>query len=271
MPSVLVIVTGAIGEIVFNKPEKLNALDADMLRQFSAALESLAANDEVRAIIIRGEGKSFSVGYDIGGATAGGYGNGSKKDAYSDWTRIRDSIKRWLAVWECSKPVIAQIHGHCMGGATLLAVLCDLTMIAEDAAVGWPSLPLGAGLLGPPSNWLIGPKKAKELSFIAGSRMTGVEAVQLGWANHAYPEAELGDATRALVRRICKTPPDFLALKKRAHNRVLEMQGFTESVLMGADFDAIAHFSASYNEAKSTIAEIGLKGAITRFRDSDTL
>ena len=77
-----------------------------------------------------------------------------------------------LAVARCPKPVIAQVHGFCIGVATQMAVCCDITVVSEDAHIGWPAVPLGGGYLSPFSAWLIGPKKAKELSFIAGSRMS---------------------------------------------------------------------------------------------------
>ena len=72
--------------------------------------------------------------------------------------------------------MIAAVHGYCMGLATQLAVCCDLTLVAEDAVIGWPSLPLGGGLLLAGELWLIGAKKAKELSYIAGWRLSGAEA-----------------------------------------------------------------------------------------------
>ncbi len=145
----------------------------------------------------------------------------------------------------------------------------DDAMVAEDAVIGWPAVPLGGGYLSPFSAWLIGPKKAKELSFIVGSRMLGTEAAANGWANHAVPEKELAEATLTLARRICKTPPDLLAIKKRSLNRVMDVQGFTESVMMGAEFDAIAHGAKGARATKATIAKVGLKETMRRFREGD--
>ncbi len=152
-----------------------------------------------------------------------------------------------------------------MGLATQLAVCCDITVIAEDAVVGWPSLPLGGGLLSPMSCWLIGPKKAKELSYIAGSRMSGTEAHELGWANHAVPAADVLTRAEKIARQIARTPPDLLRIKKAALNRMMDLSGFTEVALAGAEFDAIAHDSPGMMSITAKIDELGLKGAMAWF------
>lgn len=267
-------VTGKVGYIVFNRPERMNALTAEMFKEFAAALAALTEDRRVVCIIIRGEGRAFSVGNDVGGGGSGydAAKPGSAKhehDPFADSMRLRERMNTWLAVRHCHKPVIAQVHGYCMGVATQLAVCCDLTMVAEDAVIGWPAVPLGGGYLSPFSAWLIGPKKAKELSFIAGSRMSGTEAAANGWANHAVPEKDLAEATLTLARRICKTPPDLLAIKKRSLNRVMDVQGFSESVMMGAEFDAIAHGARGAIATKATIAKVGLKETMRRFREGD--
>jgi enoyl-CoA hydratase len=254
-------VSDKIGWLVLDRPEKLNAFNADLLREFTAALEALAADDGVAVIVLRGEGRAFSVGYDV----AGGGDDGGRVRALDDWLALRGKIDRWLSVWRCPKPVIAAVHGYCMGGATMLAVCCDLTVVAEDAVIGWPSVPLGGGLLSPVSAWLLGPKKAKELSYIVGSRMSGQEAAEWGWANYAVPAGEVNDRALALARRIAKTPVELLQVKKRALNRVMDMQGFSEAVMFGAEFDAIAHDSVSVEETTAQIERDGLKETIRHF------
>lgn len=251
--------------MTFMRPDKLNAFDADLLDKFSAGLQALVDDDDVRCIVLRGSGRAFSVGYDVG---AGREYSGRRR-ALADWEGLREKNDRWLDVWRCPKPVIAAIHGFCMGGATQLAVCCDLTVVAEDAIIGWPSVPLGGGLLGPASCWLIGPKKAKELSFIAGSRMTGAEAAALGWANHAVPGGDVESTAFSLAKRIARTPPDLLRLKKRAINRVMDVQGFSEVFMFGAEYDAIAHDSEGVEVVREKIKELGFKGAMAWFASSE--
>jgi len=236
-----------IAEVVLNRPEKLNALSGAMLDQLSATLTALGHDDSVSCIVLRGEGRSFSVGYDVGS-------DGPHDTAYADWESLNEKIDHWIRVWECPKPVIAAIHGHCMGGATMLAVCTDVTVVAHDAVIGWPTIPLGGGLLSPVSMWLIGPKRAKELSYTAGSSMDGVEA------------DEVLPAARAIAAEIATMPLELLKLKKRALNRVMELQGFREMLRMGAEWDAIAHTSAQLGPIVDKLGEVGLKDTVAWFK-----
>jgi enoyl-CoA hydratase len=262
-------VSGKVGVVAFNRPDKLNAWNAEMKAQFTAALNLMTDDPDVSLIILKGEGKAFSVGADVSKGGTGYQPNQAYHDAVSDWRQVRANVETWHNIWRCSKPVIAQVHGYCMGIATQIAVFSDITLVAEDAVIGWPSLPFGGGLLGPISTWLIGPKRAKEMSFMVGSRMNGTEAVEMGWANHAYPAERLAEATLSMARTIAKTPLDLLMVKKRAINRVMDVQGFSEAVVMGAEFDSIAHASQGAQSTKALVAEVGLKEAMRRFRVED--
>jgi enoyl-CoA hydratase len=259
---------GRIGWITFRRPEKLNALNPQAFQEFSAELARMREDDEVRCIIIRGEGRAFSVGFDVDTETED-LKDGDRRTALADWEHLRENLDRWLDVWRCPKPVIAAIHGYCMGLATQLAVCCDLTVVAKDAVIGWPSLPLGGGLLSPVTCWLVGPKKAKELSFIAGSRMSGEEAAALGWANYATEADEVLELALSLAQKIARTPPDLLKLKKLAINRLMDTMGFSESIMAGAEFDAIAHDSAGLQTINAKVRELGLKGAIAWFEGQE--
>ena len=257
-------VDGRIAHVTLDRPMKLNAMNDQLLEEFSATIATLGADDAVSVIVVAGAGKNFSVGFDVDP------GNGYSEAAaglspYADWASLRRNIERWLAVWDTPKPVISAIEGYCMGGATMLAVCTDITVVSEDATLGWPAIPLGGGLLSPTTAWLIGPKKAKELSFIAGSSLTGSEAAALGWANHAVPAGTALEKADSLAAKIAKMPLDLLRLKKLALNRFLDQQGFRESVLMGAEWDAIAHTSPATHVMTDKVKELGLKGAIGWF------
>lgn len=257
-------VDGRLGWLTINRPEKLNAFNRELFEGFLTSFHELAAKDEVRCIILKGAGRAFSVGVDID-SDRDEKRNRDRVTTLEDWIAHREIVLRWLEVWRCPKPVIAAVHGYCMGVATQLAVFCDLTVVARDAVIGWPSLPLGGGLLGTVSCWLIGPKKAKELSYTAGSRLTGEEAAELGWANYAVEASEVEARARALGERIAKTPPDLLRLKKLALNRVMDIQGFSEAVTFGAEWDAIAHDSPGMLRIDEKVRELGIKRAIEWF------
>lgn len=259
---------GRLGFVTFARPQKLNALTNAMLEEFSGAIEGLSRDDDVSVIVISGQGRAFSVGYDVDpGGEASDAADGL--ESYQDWESLRANILRWLTVWDAPKPVVSAIEGYCMGGATMLAVCTDVTIVSEDAVIGWPSIPLGAGLLSPTTAWLVGPKKAKELSFIAGSSMSGTEAVSWGWANYAVPAGTALERATHLARQIAKTPLDLLRIKKLALNRHMDQQGFREAILQGAEWDALAHTAEGTHLMTDKVRELGLKGAIAWFNSQE--
>jgi enoyl-CoA hydratase len=255
---------GRIATVELDRP-KFNTFNQMLLDDFSAVIRELGADPEVSCIVIYGAGGNFSAGYDVNPKSEGTLAFSAYATPYDDWWALRDSQKRWLEVWETPKPVISAVEGYCMGGATSLAVCTDITIVAEDAVIGWPSVPLGGGLLSPVSAWLIGPKKAKELSFIAASQFSGAEAAAMGWANEAVGTGAALDRAMELARRIVMMPLDLLRLKKLAVNRIMDIQGFREAVLFGAEWDAIAHTSPGTTTITDHIAEHGLKKTITWF------
>lgn len=249
---------GAVGTIILNRPAKLNAFSGQMLADFAAAVAHAGQDASVRVVIVRGAGRAFSAGYDISPGEFSPHDHTITEDR--EW--LHNATEQWLRLWEFPKPVIAQVHGICSAGATMLAICCDITLVAEDASIRWPALPLGGGLIGPLWTWLIGPKKAKEMSFIAGSEMSGAEAQSWGWANRAVPASELDAVTKQMARAIARTPADLLRIKKLAINRVMDVQGFRTVAMFGAEWDSIAHYSAGAAEMAAKIKEHGLKGAI---------
>lgn len=254
-----------VTELILNRPEKLNAFNAEMLDEFSRAVDTLADDDSTRCVLLRGEGRAFSVGYDVQRPKDALPGDVAAHDTYQDWGRLRKNLERWLAIWDLDKPVVAAVHGHCVGGASMLCVCADITYVADDANIAWPSVPLGGGLLSPVSLWLVGMKRARELSYVAGSSMTGKEAADFGWANRAIPAGDLLGEAHELAGKIARTPASLLRLKKLALNRVMETQGFRTAFMYGAEWDAIAHTVPEHQVMRGKIKELGLKDAIAWF------
>ena len=252
-----------IGIITLNRPEKMNAFNAQMLEDFASALDVAQQDDAVRVVIVRGAGRAFSVGYDISPGEFSPHEHTITEDR--EW--LERAIALWLRVWDFPKPVIAQVHGYCVAGATMLAICCDITLVAEDASIRWPALPIGGGLIGPMWTWSVGPKKAKEMSYIAGSEMSGTEAFALGWANRCVPADALEEQTLLMARLIARTPADLLRLKKQAINRVMDVQGFRTIAAFSAEWDSIAHYSDGAAGMTAKIRELGLKGAIGWFKE----
>jgi enoyl-CoA hydratase/carnithine racemase len=251
---------GPISWIVLDRPDKANALSNAMLDEFSDALARLAYTGGP-VIGIRGEGKGFCAGYDIDQV-----GTPQAVDPVADRDRLARNVERYLAIWDHPKPVIAAVHGYCVAGATQLCVFTDLTIVAEDARIGEPALPLGGGYIAPLWAPLVGPKRAKELAFLPGNAIDGTTAVEWGWANRAVPAATLVETVEDLAARIARIPSDVLRIKKLSINRAMDAMGVRTAAVGVAEMDALLHLSPSVGQLRARIAEVGLKEMIAEFR-----
>ncbi|MGG5822065.1 enoyl-CoA hydratase-related protein [Falsiroseomonas sp. HW251] len=250
---------GPVATITMNRPAKLNALNHAMLDGLHAALDRAEADPAVRAIILRGAGRAFCSGMDLD-PSAGKIPE--QLGIADDRDDLRRAIATFVRFWDCPKPTIAQVHGFCIAGGTMLAMACDITLVSADCRIRFPSIPVGGGFVSSFWTLFVGPKKAKELDFVAGSEVTGADAASWGFANHALPVEEVEPRSQLLARQISRTPPDLLRIKKAAINSVSERQGFRQAMMGGADWDAICHFSQGALEMRRRIGEMGLKGAI---------
>lgn len=235
---ILLIDTPAEGirRLTLNRPEKRNALN-NALR--GAILDALVAADrdpEVKVMIVRGAGPSFSSGYDLSANnavdqpyhTAGGPGQ---------WAR--HVVDGWMRIWDLAKPVIAQVHGHCLAGGSELATCCDLVYVAEDANIGYPPV----RLMSPPDNqfhpWLMGMRNAMEM-MLTGDGITGTEAVAKGFANRAFPAAALEAEVLKVAARIAMIPTELAQINKRSVHRAMEAMGLRAAIRAGTELQALA-------------------------------
>jgi enoyl-CoA hydratase/carnithine racemase len=248
--------------ITLNRPDKLNAMHPPMLGELRRALDELKEDPSTRVIAIRGAGRAFCAGYDLSHRDE----TRPELDIVEDYDRLVHNIESYLQIWDHPKPVIAAVHGYCLAGATQLCVACDITVVAEDAVIGLPEIPVGGGYITPMWVPLVGVKRAKQMSFLAGSKISGETASQWGWANYAVPATELEDNVRELAKGIGRTPGPILHMKKVALNRVADVMGFRTTALMGAETDALLHYSGAVQEMRSDIRNDGLKAAIEKFK-----
>src|SRR5215467_12970425 len=171
-----------VRRVTLNRPEKRNALNNQLRSEILQALEEADQDQDVRVSILRGAGRCFSAGYDLGMNnikgqpyyTAGGTGQ---------WPR--HVIEGSFRIWDMAKPVIAQVHGYCLAGASELAAACDLVYVAPDAQIGYPPVRSMSSpdFLWQP--WLLGLRRAME-ALLTGDSISGTEAVQAGYANRAF-------------------------------------------------------------------------------------
>ena len=247
-----------VRRVTLNRPEKRNALNHALRGGILQALREADQDPEVRVMIVRGAGKCFSSGYDLGGGnegqeypwyTAGGDGH---------WPR--HVTAGWMSIWELGKPVIAQVHGYCLAGGSELATCCDLVYTADDAQMGYPAVRFGV-----PDNhfhaWFVGMRKAMEM-MVTGDSISGVEAARLGWANASYPAAELEARVLEVAARVVAIPPDLVQLNKRIVHRQMEIMGLHTGIRAGSELCALGTHQKSMHEFMKRAREEGLTAAL---------
>lgn len=255
-----------IATVTLNRPEKLNALSPALQQELIAALKQAEADPAVSVIVLRGEGRAFCAGYDLSGGLGGG-ADSQSMSAVDDAARLEETLQRLLVIWDLKKPVIAKVHGVCLAGGTQLALICDLTIAAEDATFGIPQLPVGIGFVLPFWTWLIGAKKAREVFYRIGTTITAPQAHEWGMVNEVVPADRLEATVRERAAGIAETPSEILLLAKRAINETQEVQGFRESLRFGVDIDALSHQSRAVRGVNQLIKDEGLRSALKRWRD----
>ena len=248
----------AVRRITMNRPEKRNSL-IHPLR--GAILDTLVEHDrdpDVRVTIIRGAGSSFSAGYDLAGGNEGYELPFYTPGGDGQWPR--HVTEGWMGIWDLAKPVIAQVHGYCLAGGSELATCCDLVYVAEDAQMGYPAVRFGV----PDMHfhaWFVGMRKAMEM-MITGDSISGIEAVELGWANAAHPAEDLDDEVVAIAERVAVIPPDLVQMNKRAVHRQMEHMGLRSGLRAGTELCALGTHSPALREFVASIQEKGLTSTL---------
>jgi enoyl-CoA hydratase len=252
----------AVAILALNDPSNANALSMEMTAALLAVLDDCLADETVRVVVLKGAGRGFSSGADLSRYAPRG------RDANADRLSLLERhIDACMRLWESPKPIIAQVHGYCYGMASLYGSCVDLVYISEEATVGWP-LPLGGGMLGPQWVFFVGARKAKEYSLIPATRMTGREAAEMGWANQAVPEAELGSTVYDVAARMARVPMQLLRLKKDAINSVYDRIGFRETLRASASWNALAHTIPEIDEVSQMMRAGGVKAVQAFYRGS---
>jgi enoyl-CoA hydratase/carnithine racemase len=248
-----------VGIVTLNRPEKLNALSMDMRLAIRDVLELADADAATSVIVLRANGRSFCVGFDVGG----GHVQPWRHDALKYHQRLSTSFHCLMTPWKLRKPVIASVQGHALGGGCELAMFCDLTIAAEGTLFGEPEIlfsQVGPAVLMP---FIIGHKRARELIYF-GDKIDAKRAYEIGMVNRVVPRDELAAATMKYAKRLALIAPEALAAAKLAVNRGLDAAGFNNALNAGLDvlgplYAATTEVGKQFDEIK---AKDGLKAAL---------
>jgi enoyl-CoA hydratase len=247
-----------VRRITLNRPEKRNALNHALRGGVLQALQEADADEAVRVMIVRGAGKCFSSGYELGGGNVGQELPWYTPGGDGHWPR--HVTEGWLRIWDFGKPVIAQVHGYCLAGGSELATCCDLVYMADDAQMGYPAVRFGV-----PDNhfhaWFVGMRKAMEM-MLTGDSISGVEAARLGWANASFPAEELEERVLEIAGRVAAMPADLVQLNKRVVHRQMEIMGLRTGIRAGSELCALGTHQKSMHEFLKKAREQGLTQAL---------
>ncbi|HEX5863606.1 MAG TPA: enoyl-CoA hydratase-related protein [Casimicrobiaceae bacterium] len=215
---------GLIATVVLNRPEKLNALTKAMWQALGDAIDTLSADDRLRCIILRGAGeKAFSPGNDIG-EFATERANKAQAIAYG---QAMHATAKVLA--DCRHPLVAQIHGICVGGGLEIAALCDLRICGKSSRFGAPIKNLGLTMAYPemvPLVRLVGAAVALEI-LLEGRIFDAVEAKDKGLVTRVVPDSEVASEARATAERIAEGAPLVARWHKKFARRLADPRPLT--------------------------------------------
>jgi enoyl-CoA hydratase len=253
-----------IATVTLNRPERLNALNPELDGAIIEALHRAEADPGVHCVVLQGAGRAFCAGAD----TKRDESSGQPRNftPIEDRDRLEASYRRYMQIWDLKIPVIAKVHGYCLGRGTQLAVICDITYVADDTVIGAPQLPLGAGWNSVFWAWHLGPKKAKEIFLPVGDTISGTEAAELGIFNGAFPPDQLDQHVDEYAHKLARVPKELLGLEKLAINKTQDIQGFREAIAVGFEIDVIGHLSESVLDVNRRIRENGLRPTIEAWK-----
>ncbi|MDR3099369.1 MAG: enoyl-CoA hydratase/isomerase family protein [Paraburkholderia sp.] len=248
-----------IGFLTFSRPQIHNAISVELMVETMDALDRLARDDAVRVIVVSGEGKSFCSGFDLKQSVQ------RATKGVSGWrTRYEQNFEFMLSFWDCPKPTIASIHGHCLAGGFELSLACDISIAAQSARFGMPEAKFGSSSVLLMLPWLAGPKMAKEILMCGLEGFDAHLAREARIVNHVVPDAQREAFTRELALQIVSSSPYSVSYFKKVINQTFDAMGMRTALRAALD----AGIMVEADENPETIEfsrirkESGLKAAI---------
>jgi len=242
--------SGRIAQITLNRPERANAQNYRLLYELNDAFDRAAADDEVRVIVLRAEGRHFSSGHDLSGADDvkldevgisawGGFGLPGME---GHWAREEEAYFGLCWRWRnLPKVTIAEVHGKVIAGGLMLMWPCDLVVASEDATFQDPVVAFGAnGVEYFAHPWELGIRKSKEMLF-TGRAITARVAQQLGMVNRVVSRERLSEEVMELAREISCQPMMGLKTAKESVNQMQDEQGFYNSLRSAMSLQQLSH------------------------------
>lgn len=266
--SIDIAVQGRAGMIALDRPDRLNAINRNMMSEIGEALAAFAADDAVAAVVIHGRGRAFSAGMDLKDDAAAGTAGTEA------WRRVlAENLDFVMGFWDFPKPTIAAVHGPCMAAAVDMALACDITVAEEGAFFGKPELQFGSTITAMVMPFLTGPKLAKEFLLTGEDRISAERAHGIGMVNRVVAPGQAVATALEIATRVGRLDDDAVRLTKRSINAALDGMGLRAA--LAKNLELAVRIETTETPSRRQFAEIvrrdGLKAALAwregRFSD----
>lgn len=235
---------GPIAKVIMNRPDKRNAQNGRMIEEMDTAFIDAENDPAIRVVILSGAGKSFCAGHDLKLYAVEDGAINRPPNVEGKWLYEKDYFyDKLLRTWRMKKPVIAQVQGHALAAGFMIANMCDLIIASEEAVFGDPVVRMGAAaaeILCHP--WVLPPRIAKELLF-TGQYIDAKRGYDLGMVNKVVSLEKLEEETLSMAHNIALMPPFTVKIIKNSVNRVLDIQGFENSINAHFDTHVMSHWT----------------------------
>lgn len=270
--TILYRVDDAVATVTLNRPEQLNTIVPPMPDEVEHAINTAVRDESVKVIILRGAGRAFCAGYNFGDGFAA-YGEHFSTDGQWDpgkdmrltTAHATSPHQKFMSIWRSPKPVIAQVHGWCVGGGSDYALCADLVIASEGAQIGTPySRVWGAYLSG---MWIyrLGLTRAK-YHALTGRPLSGRQAADVGLINEAVPFPQLEGLVRDRANELARLPMAQLTAQKLMVNQAFENMGLASTQTLGAVLDGIMR---NIPEARDFVDHAAAQGVSSAVADRD--
>jgi enoyl-CoA hydratase len=255
---------GRIGRITLNRPEVLNAIDDDLPTELCEAVTKADADPNIHVMVLSGAGKAFCSGYDLAHYASSDGPNKVVQDM--PWDPMQDFRFMWrntqafMSLFRAMKPVICKVHGFAVAGGSDIALCADMTIMGDDAKIGY----MPTRVWGCPTTamWVhrLGPEKAKRMMF-TGDKINGIEAAEMGLVLKSVPDDQLDGEVEALASRIASVPINQLAMQKMVINSAVE-EKINQTQRLATLLDGMTRHSPEGLNFKARVEEFGWKQAV---------
>lgn len=252
---------GHVGVLTLNRPDRRNAINDQMRDMLYDKLEEARRDENIYAIVLRGEGKSFCAGFDLSGNDPDR--ERTRKNVVAFHERCLDNLRILTSIWDLPKPVVGSVRGHALGMGCIVAMICDLTIAADNAVFGEPEIRYGSPATPGLMPWFVGAKRARELIYM-GDLLSAEEAKDAGMVNRVVATDALEEETMKYARRLALIGPEALSRAKLAVNRSMEMRGFRNAISAAVDVIAPIYTANTpvMQEFRGKVEEVGLSQAL---------